>query len=412
MDKLQHFVNAIDALIMASDGAPQREPKVVARQKLFPHPAVAAAATVITRSDPSGNPLEKFPPPFPDLTRAEEKARFPPPYESVGASYWAFTPNLPTSQPAVSVAKSTTPPAIHPALYPVQPSPGVGAYDIQRGEQLTFQQRPGYSFRKAGIAGDVLTPSKDATGTSSSAVTPSKPRIQKGSAFSRQPSRGVMPPSYAPGSLDHEPSRRSVGIEVESVSMPESQDGDDDEDDERLEVDILNALRRQHNMVVNDFMNDIVLQNHQPSQLSPPQHNDNLPRSPVKAKATHSRGGKASKATEPKWRSSSESRFVNRMRGNNDAVPSSPVDISRHEQQDQQPQVKRSSTIRPQSAREFVKPVSIAARNPAKPRKQQLGKVVKMPLVNGPEQPNDEHLAWAARISGFYRAKQSLDNGE
>lgn len=419
MDKLQHFVDAIDALIAASHGDPQSEPpESVTRQKLLPHPAVAAATT-ITRSNSALNPQEKFPPPFPDLTRDEEKARFPPPYENMGASYWTFTPNLPTSQPAASVAKPLTYSAIHPPLHSAQPSPGVGTYDIQRGEQITFQQKPGYSFRKAGITGDVHTPSKDSRGapSSSATATPSKSRIYKGSAFSRPSSPAVLPSNNVPEFSDHEPPRRSVDVGIERVSMPQPQDGDDD-DDECLEVDILNALRRQHNMVVNDFMNDILLQNHHTSQLSPPQYDAVDLSSPVRAKATHLRRGKASTAVpEPKWRSSSESRFVNHMRDRDiDAAPSSPVDITRYtmQQEQQQPPLKRSS-LRPQSARASVKPAPMNAAGPVKPRprKQQLSKSrAKMPLANGHEQPNDEHLAWAARISDFYRAKQSLDNDE
>lgn len=37
---------------------------------------------------------------------------------------------------------------------------------------------------------------------------------------------------------------------------------------------------------------------------------------------------------------------------------------------------------------------------------------MEMPLPNGREPPNDEHLAWATRISDFYQAKQSLDDDE
>lgn len=420
MDKLQHFVDAIDALIAAGHRDPQSEPpESVARQKLLPHPAVAAATT-ITRSDSALNSQEKFPPPFPDLTKDEEKARFPPPYESMGASYWTFAPNLPTSQPAASVAKPLTHSAIHPSLYSVQPSPGVGTYDIQRGEQITFQQKPGYSFRKAGITGDVHAPSKDSREalSSSATATPSKSRIYKGSAFSRPSSPAMLPLNNLPESSNHEPLRRSIGVGIERVSMPQRQDDNDDDDDERLEVDILNALRRQHNMVVNDFMNDILLQNHRTSQLSPPQYDAVDLSSPVRAKATHLRRGKASTAApEPKWRSSSELRFVNRMRDRDiDAAPSSPINIARYtmQQEQQQPLLKRSS-LRPQSARASVEPAPMNAAGPVKPRprKQQLSKSrAKMPLANDREQPNDEHLAWAARISDFYRAKQSLDNDE
>lgn len=417
MDKLQHFADAIDALIAAGNEAPTREPQALAvPQKVLPRPAVAAATT-IARSDSALSQSGKYPPPFPDLTKDEEKARFPPPYESMGASYWAFTPNLPTPQSAASVPKPSTPSATHPPLHPAQPSPGVGSYDIQRGEQTTFQQKPGYSFRKAGSGvGDVAhTPGKDAsaTSTSSATATPNKPRIHKGSAFVRPPSPAVLPQNNVPESSDHEPSRRSVGVGInESVSKPQPHD-DGEDDDERLDVDILNALRRQHNMVVHDFMNDIMLQNHPPSQLSPPEYDDvNPTSSPVKAKASHPRRGKVSSAADPqqKWRSSSASRFVNRIRGRDiDATPSSPVDISRYStQQEQEQQASRK--------RSFVKRAPMKkAPSPVKPRtrKQQLSKTaMKLPLANGHEQPNDEHLAWAARISDFYRAKQSLDRDD
>ncbi|TYZ67530.1 hypothetical protein PybrP1_004716 [[Pythium] brassicae (nom. inval.)] len=252
MDTLQHFVETIEAIISAHE-APRAN---AADSRVLSHSAVAAATTVRGRGQDGVDSVpeqDEFPPPFPDLTRDEEKAVFPPPYESTGASYWSFKPDLP---PPASASEARRPP--HSCTAAAQPSPGVGAYDVQRSERTTFHQRAGFSFRKAG---DAHSPSPSPSAVS----TPSKPRVHKSSlaralspvvfedapSLQRSDSGTSDRMEKAPGdssSLNDNDSTRQGGGD----SAPEYHEGNDgggDDDDERLEVDVLNALRRQHSMV-------------------------------------------------------------------------------------------------------------------------------------------------------------------
>lgn len=399
MDKLQHFVESIAAIISAQE-APRAPP---AKPCALPHPAVAAATTVKwSRPGDSVDGVpeqEEFPPPFPDLTRDEEKARFPPPYESTGASYWAFTPDIPPATAAQHHLNTSA----------AQPFPGVGAYDIQRSERATFQQSAGHSFRKAGMAAD----SQASPRTPSSTSTPSKPCVYK-SSLARPVSPAVRVENASSRSEQTQDDGDKDGGEVmawgdpgvrrvdKSTSAAELQaDSVDDDDDERLEVDILNALRRQHSMVVSDFMQNIVLQHSEP-----PVYSSSANASPERAphrKAASAAAAAAAAAARSKWRSSSESRFVSRMRTSR-AWP--PVE-SRPESLKTQ---NSSGTARPHSARSKPsKFPSSPAKSPSKrSNRSRAAANAKLPLPNGREPPTDEHLAWAARISDLYRAQQSL----
>lgn len=407
------------------------------------HPAVAAAMTTTTKTasatgaDTAHGGHEEFPPPFPDLTRDEEKALFPPPYESTGASYWAFSPDI---QPPASATQ------VRQSIALAQPSPGVGAYDVMRSERSAFQQSAAHSFRRAGLDDAMLQSPHGSTAAATaaplSAGTPAKSRIHKTSL-----ARSVLSPA-APASVN---SQRAVASEpetnddedadrprapVSSARTSESaaltkptrdalsdasgagapvifssavadEEEEDDGDDDRLEVDILNALRRQHSMAVHDLMHDIL------QQTQPPAYSSSSGASPGPRRATAHRKvstpvpAEASSpvhASKTRWASasSSTSRFVNRLRSREavrlDDAPLSPSSSSTS-RAPPQPQPKSQQRTR----------ASTSYATPAPPRrKTPAAKPMKLPLPNGREPPSDEHVAWAARIGDFYRAKQSV----
>lgn len=375
MDTLNHFVGAIDAIIRAHD-APRVDVRVVSLATVAA--ATAGGSRTIQGGIDSASESEEFPPPFPDLVRDEAKTAFPPPYEHTGASYWSFQPDLP---PPTSTTEAQLPP--HSRTAAAQPSPGVGAYDTQRSDRTTLHQSIAFSFRKASDGHSLLSPSP------LSASTPSKPRVHKTSlARSQSPTVFADAPSHqqTSDSADNDSTRRRI-----ATAAPEYHDDNgerDDDDAERLEVDVLNALRRQHSMVVSDFLQDIVQHHHEPPLYSNSSSRSNNNNDNNDNKRTPDR--KVTTATTTKWRSSSESRFVSRMRTSRASLSLEPSHdhLSR----------KRPQSAKRTSAKPEPRPAKLSTPKPA----------VKLPLPDGREPSIDEHLVWAARVGELYRAQQSV----
>jgi hypothetical protein len=409
MDKLQSFIESLDAIVSnnnessAPNGTSQSSPLRAAPM----HPVVAAA-TVITKPFVRQDTL--YPPPYPDLTPEEEGALFPPPYVSSGPAYWTFNPDIPLPSAAksgTSGSSSTAP--IHPPLHPVHPSPGVGAYDLEKSKRVRFHQSPRFSFRKAGVDAVIAdTPVKDMNSTSSVPSTPSKPRLYK-TALSRPPSTPSRDEEMYNHDLDRTQKRSNGSLLDETSSNidtnanfrvmapSEIDDNDDDTGDDRLEVDMLLALRRQHNMVVNDFMQDILQQQQSRRPTSP---------DPTPFKKSHMAPERKSKlqqhaprlATERNWGSSSTSRFVSRLRLRETISPPEP----RQQQRPQRVSTSSGAASSPSKKTRATKKRTLQAQCNA-------NSVTVQPRVSGLEQPNGEHLAWAVRISEFYNAKRGID---
>ncbi|KAJ0394161.1 hypothetical protein P43SY_003887 [Pythium insidiosum] len=144
---------------------------------------------------------------------------FPPPYAITGPAYWTFEPPLPTADP--------TAPSV-PKHRPTE-SPGVGAYDVTRGDRLVFPHRPSVSFARG-------SPKPVAAGQRS---TPRRPQ-----------------------SVSKSPVHRTIATTDEAKSLVQPSDdveGADDEDDEReWRRAVEQAMRAQQSFVLDDMVQSLL----------------------------------------------------------------------------------------------------------------------------------------------------------
>ncbi|RLN20416.1 hypothetical protein BBJ28_00023447 [Nothophytophthora sp. Chile5] len=250
-EKLRHFVQALDA-VRGEQQQPQQ----------------------------SGD-WPRFPPPYPESTAPEEdedRPTFPPPYAVTTPSYWTFAPALPSPEPSLAKASSSKSPSGRSAdlrsrfATPTASSPGVGAYDIQQGDRLTFQQRPSYSFGPAGSGSigrersssvDALEPSSPSSNRPSPSTKPQR-RLKTALAF--VPAL-LRPATAEPQSGDdrvHASSQSEEDHERPEDDPLDPLEGDasaapvEEEADERVESEMLEALRLQQRMVVDEFVQQVV----------------------------------------------------------------------------------------------------------------------------------------------------------
>ncbi|RLN94368.1 hypothetical protein BBJ28_00010487 [Nothophytophthora sp. Chile5] len=202
----------------------------------------------------------RFPPPYPESTAPEEdedRPTFPPPYAVTTPSYWTFAPALPSPEPSLAKASSSKSPSGRFATRNAS-SPGVGAYDIQQGDRLTFQQRPSYSFGSAG--GGSIGRERP------SSVEASEPSSSSSNRLKPQPSPSTKPRGRLKTALAFVPALlRPVTAERLEDEPLEPLEGDaraapaeEGAADERVESEMLEALRRQQRMVVDEFVQQVV----------------------------------------------------------------------------------------------------------------------------------------------------------
>ncbi|KAK1931599.1 hypothetical protein P3T76_012928 [Phytophthora citrophthora] len=301
----------------------------------------------------------KFPPPYPESTAPEEenhsenstRPNFPPPYAITAPSYWTFTPTIP--EPKSSIAKLTSKSPSNKTefrcLFMSKDSPGVGAYNIEQSEKSTFQHRPSYSF------GGNKTPES----------------VNKGSTGQQSVLRQRMKSSMTVNEVET-PDISSTRVQDGSIQCnidsnedllynnPPNYNEEDanepcNEEPRTVETEMDRALRQQQQIFMNEFVQHVV-SNHEPPTYF-------APREKSKSK--------------PYWATSEVSPGIERFLHRQRRAPS-------------------SSKFRPtQSA-----PVP----NTAKPRPP------KRTVNNGPpprqQLDNDQHLAWAARISELYQPEK------
>ncbi|KAF4135047.1 hypothetical protein GN958_ATG15717 [Phytophthora infestans] len=330
----------------------------------------------------------RFPPPYSESTASEEEeeednatdgstvqTQFPPPYAITSPSYWTFTPSIPEPKSSVAKLVTTTSPNIKAsAKFMANDAPGVGAYNIQKGEKLTFQRKPSFSFGPTEGGRDRKTPSaslpKGGVGKHNSKAT-LHPRMKT--------SREFQPPmrhSADDTDLDVDTTRtRGSQYNVSRLGTrgsadllndlpPEYSQGDANEAAEERtgegdETEMDRALRLQQRMFMTEFVQQVVT-----NQESPTHYNDHNC-----GKTNHSRSA-------PYWATSDVSPGIERLLHRQRRAPS-------------------ATKLRPSSA----------STAPAQSRAtRRVGKETSAPPPPPRRQlDNDQHLAWAARISELYQ---------
>ncbi|KAL3660978.1 hypothetical protein V7S43_013994 [Phytophthora oleae] len=357
-DQLQHFIDALQGIEAETS-----------------EQTVTASAQLKTESQLRDPP--RFPPPYPESTVSEDNSNnesstcseqiCPPPYAITAPSYWTFTPAIP--EPKSSIAKlASKSPSNKVELrchFMSKDSPGVGAYNIEQSEKLTFQHKPSYSF------GGNKTPQspKSSAGkqsllrqrmkTSLAFVPPmadyeveipdvSSTRVHGGSPQYDNDSNEELlcdiPPNYNEGDANELPEEKSGG-DLAHLSV---------------ETEMDRALRLQQRIFMDEFVQHVV-SNQEPPTYFVPRAKENSERSKAK----------------PYWATCEISPGIERLLHRQRRAPS-------------------SSKFRP--AQTAPVPNSVKPRPPkrvvnkAPPPRQQLD--------------NDQHLAWAARISELYQPEK------
>ncbi|KAH7476536.1 uncharacterized protein KRP23_7218 [Phytophthora ramorum] len=257
-------------------------------------------------------------------------------------------------------------------------APGVGAYDIQQGEKLTFQQGPSYSF---GLTGD----EKSSVGRTASGAA--LPQASTGKPGARSTLRQRMKSSLAfvpPILLQAEDNRQSADSRVHAASQyddshlrvsrndellddlpPHYGEGDEalaeepEEVEQTVETEMDRALRLQQRLFMSEFVQQVVSNQDIPSHFVPrTKHSTDHTRRPTKS--------------EPYWATSEVSPGIERLLHRQRRAPSK----------------SRTSSGSVPAFRPSKRVVKKSP--PSPPPRRQLD--------------NDQHLAWAARISELYQA--------
>ncbi|KAE8888572.1 hypothetical protein PF005_g18587 [Phytophthora fragariae] len=379
-DKLMHFIEALAAIkLQTSDQASISPPAG------DDHPPQYAP---------------KFPPPYPESTVPEEnddhsesgtvETQFPPAYAITAPSYWTFAPSIPEPKSSIAKLASKSPSNKSADLrshFMSRDSPGVGAYNIQRGENLMFEQRPSYSF---GPTGEPSNKAHAAPRSDSNAST-SNSSVRKPSARSTlrqrmKSSLAFTPPTLRPPEEDQESLRVHVASQCDDSRLQESRSEDsfndlpphygagdaneapderpegDEAQDLRVETEMDRALRLQQRMFMDEFVQQVVS-----NQDSPPHFVARVKSSADSAQRSGSR-------SKPYWATSQVSPGIEKLLQRQRRVPSA-----------SKPRAPSTSTHQTRPTRRKAPP--------SPPPRRQLD--------------NDQHLAWAARISELYQAGAS-----
>ncbi|GMF10847.1 unnamed protein product [Phytophthora lilii] len=363
-NKLRHFIEALQAIQTH-----------IADQSSMVH---APSPDVNENSDTPFAGAPQFPPPYPESTVPEEndiasesgtsQSRFPPPYAITTPSYWTFTPSIP--EPKSSIAKLAT------------KSPNCKTADLR--SHFMANDSPAHSSikRVAPSATSEMLP-KESIGKQKSQST-SHQRMKTSLAF-------VPPIVQSTESNEHQLERKvHVASQYDDNHLrtvdhdaflndfpPQYEGGDANEapaeraDDElNIETDMDRALRLQQQIFMNAFVQQVVS-----NQASPPHF---VPR----AKTDTERSRRSGTAFKPYWATSEVSPGIERLLRRQRRAPfssksrahsSSTVPVPNPVQSRQSTTTKRIVKTKPQSP----------------PPRGQLD--------------NDQHLAWAARISELYQ---------
>ncbi|KAG6976927.1 hypothetical protein JG688_00000859 [Phytophthora aleatoria] len=311
------------------------------------------------------------------------QTQFPPPYAITSPSYWTFAPSIP--EPKSSIAKLVTKSPSNKSAdlrssFLSKESPGVGAYNIQQGEKLTFQRKPSYSFGPTGGDRGNKAPnaslSKGSTGKQSS-KSALRQRMKTSLEF--------VPPmahSAEDNDIDFDGSTRvHFGSQYDDNHLgtrsngdllndlpPDYDEGDANEDPEERtgesdETEMDRALRLQQRIFMDEFMQQVVSNQESPTHFVPrgKQHFD---------KTKHSKSA-------PYWATSEVSPGIERLLHRQRRAPTA----SKF-----RPSSASTAPVQPRTARRGVKETPA----PPPPPRRQLD--------------NDQHLAWAARISELYQS--------
>ncbi|KAG3032136.1 hypothetical protein PC121_g4677 [Phytophthora cactorum] len=374
-NKLEHFIEALQGIQVQAD-----------KQTI----TVASPPQMQVESlrDPP-----RFPPPYPESTVSEEEdsksesstlqTQFPPPYAITSPSYWTFAPSIP--EPKSSIAKLATKSPSNKSAdlrssFLSKESPGVGAYNIQQGETLTFQRKPSYSFGPTGGDRGSKAPnaslSKGSTGKQSS-KSALRQRMKTSLEF--------VPPmahSAEDNDIDFDGSTRvHFGSQYDDNHLgtrsngdllndlpPDYDEGDANEAPEERtgesdETEMDRALRLQQRIFMDEFVQQVVSNQESPTHFVPrgKQHFD---------KTKHSKSA-------PYWATSEVSPGIERLLHRQRRAPTA----SKF-----RPSSASTAPVQPRTARRGVKKTPA----PPPPPRRQLD--------------NDQHLAWAARISELYQS--------
>ncbi|KAG7392957.1 hypothetical protein PHYPSEUDO_013445 [Phytophthora pseudosyringae] len=395
--KLQHFIKALQAIQTQATDAKLLVPA---------SPQLKAGYVAHQVHDPP-----RFPPPYPESTVPDEddeesengsaQTHFPPPYALTTPSYWTFTPSIPAPKSSIVKLASTSPcnnSADLRSHFMSKESPGVGAYNIQQGEKLTFQQKPSYSFGPTGagtsgggskapgpVLGATSLSKGSHTGKPSSSRSTLRQRMKTSLAF-------VPPMVQPPEDNDVEwPTNASTRVHVASQFddshlgtsstddllsefPPHYNAGDANEsagvDDPSVETDMDRALRLQQRLFMDEFVQQVVSNQESPTYF--------VPRVKHKTESTHRPSSTKSK---PYWATSEVSPGIERLLHRQRRAPSSSA-RSRPPPAATQPRATRTAQR-----------VATKGPPPSPPPRRQLD--------------NDLHLAWAARISELYQPAES-----
>ncbi|TMW57575.1 hypothetical protein Poli38472_003500 [Pythium oligandrum] len=245
--------------------------------------------TALKHNSPPKTPIKKHwtPPPryvLPgrhspyQVQRPDPQTAFPPPYSVTKPAYWTFDPAIPTDSPSKT-----------PLMDPYKP--GVGDYDVQKGDRLTFQRSPGFAFASKTSEQENKSPmpshtSKNSTKTVSST---SKPREVEDPG----------PPSYQPeDAVDKATSTEAHDVEPCPYEATE--------DDRALEEQLRDVYRRQQSIAVDDLVSTLLSQRPQTMRSWwPPQQKH-----------------------KPKPKGKPQSTFVSRMRRSVHEKPAPPATVA------------------------------------------------------------------------------------
>ncbi|KUF70779.1 hypothetical protein AM587_10015148 [Phytophthora nicotianae] len=365
-NKLRHFIEALESI--------QATEQIV----------TTAPVEVEGLDHQLRDPL-RFPPPYPESTVSEEEdsksetstlqQQFPPPYAITSPSYWTFTPSIPEPKSSISklASKSATNKSVDlRSQFLSKESPGVGAYNVEKGENLTFQRKPSYSFGPTEGDRDRKAPnallSNGSTGKRSSRST-LRQRMKTSFEFVPRTdhsaeNNGIDFNTSTRVHVDSKFEDSHIGTNGDLFNdlPPDYNEGDANEASEEKaggsdETEMDRALRLQQRIFMDEFVHQVM--SNQDS------HTHFVPRG--KQNTTNANISKS----QPYWATSEVSPGIERLLNRQRRAPT-------------------ANKFRPSSASTApIRTTNRVAKKAPPPLRRQLD--------------NDQHLAWAARISELYQ---------
>ncbi|ETN12000.1 hypothetical protein PPTG_09653 [Phytophthora nicotianae INRA-310] len=365
-NKLRHFIEALES--------------IQATEQI-----VTTAPVEVEGLDHQLRDPPRFPPPYPESTVSEEEdsksetstlqQQFPPPYAITSPSYWTFTPSIPEPKSSISklASKSATNKSVDlRSQFLSKESPGVGAYNVEKGENLTFQRKPSYSFGPTEGDRDRKAPnallSNGSTGKRSSRST-LRQRMKTSFEFVPRTdhsaeNNGIDFNTSTRVHVDSKFEDSHIGTNGDLFNdlPPDYNEGDANEASEEKaggsdETEMDRALRLQQRIFMDEFVHQVM--SNQDS------HTRFVPRG--KQNTTNANLSKS----QPYWATSEVSPGIERLLNRQRRAPT-------------------ANKFRPSSASTApIRTTNRVAKKAPPPLRRQLD--------------NDQHLAWAARISELYQ---------